>query len=76
MEVTAIGVSLLLGRTAGIGDPLFWSSLVVSLSCGLIAAYPVNVALIRYGVKEGMMDPRKTHHDHDGDVGGHAHSHA
>ncbi|EBA07449.1 DUF4396 domain-containing protein [Sagittula stellata] len=46
MEVTAIGVSRLLGRAAGIGDPLFRSSLVVSLSCSLIAAYPVNVALI------------------------------
>jgi hypothetical protein len=63
MEVTAIAVSLLVGGSAGIGEPLFWSSLILSLSCGLFAAYPVNVALLHYGVKEGMMDPRQGHHD-------------
>jgi hypothetical protein len=31
--------------------------LVFSLSMGLVAAYPVNVVLIRLGVKEGMMNP-------------------
>ncbi|WP_238364234.1 DUF4396 domain-containing protein [Mesobacterium pallidum] len=64
MEVTAISVSLLIGGAAGLGDPLFWSALILSLSCGLLTAYPVNVALIHFGVKEGMMDPRDSHHGH------------
>lgn len=64
MEVTAIAVSLWLSRSASMGDVRFWSSLIVSLSCGLIAAYPVNLLLIRLGVKEGMMDPRMTDHAH------------
>lgn len=64
MEVVAIGVDLWLAGDAGPADALFWSSLVVSLSCGLVAAYPVNVLLIRYGIKEGMMDPRDTGHAH------------
>jgi hypothetical protein len=64
MEVTAIGVDMWLAGSAGIGEPLFWTSLVVSLSAGLIAAYPVNIALIRMGVKSGMHDPRETHGHH------------
>lgn len=59
MEATAIGIDLLLAGSATIGHVLFWSSLIVSLTCGLIAAYPVNWLLIRHGVKEGMMDPRR-----------------
>lgn len=59
MEIVAIGVDLWLAGDATIGQPLFWSSLVVSLSLGLAAAYPVNVWLIRAGVKEGMADPRE-----------------
>ena len=59
MEVTAIGVDLALAAEATIGDVLFWSSLIFSLSVGLFAAYPVNVLLIKLGVKEGMHDPRK-----------------
>lgn len=59
MEVTAIGVDLWLAGSAGLGDRLFWSSLIFSLSCGLLAAWPVNVWLIRLGVKEGMHDPRE-----------------
>ncbi|MFB6361974.1 MAG: DUF4396 domain-containing protein [Halobacteriales archaeon] len=58
MEVVAIGTDLWLAGEAGLTDVLFWSALVVSLSVGLIAAYPINVLLIRQGVKEGMMDPR------------------
>ena len=64
MEITAIGVSIWAGGDAGLGDVRFWTALILSLSCGLLAAYPVNVALIRFGVKEGMMDPRNTGHDH------------
>lgn len=63
MEVTAIAVDLPLAKNATIGEPLFWSSLVFSLSMGPIAAYPVNVLLVRFGVKAGMHDPR---HSEDG----------
>lgn len=62
MEVVAIGVDLSLAGGVGPGHPLFWSSLAVSLTCGLIAAWPVNLLLIHLGVKEGMMDPRQTDH--------------
>ncbi|MBK1697402.1 DUF4396 domain-containing protein [Rhodovibrio salinarum] len=58
MEVTAIAVDLWLAGSAGIGAALFWISLVVSLTIGLVAAYPVNVLLIRFGVKEGMHSPK------------------
>lgn len=59
MEVAAIGVDLWLGRGATVAEPLFWSALVVSLNAGLVAAYPVNVVLIAFGVKEGMHSPRE-----------------
>jgi hypothetical protein len=62
MEVTAIGIDTWLAGRATIGEPLFWSSLVVSLSCGLFVAYPENWVLIRTGVNEGIMDPRRTEH--------------
>lgn len=67
MEVVAIGVDLWLAGDAGMGQPLFWSSLIFSLSMGLLAAYPVNVLLIHWGVKKGMHDPRM--------LGGHGHGH-
>lgn len=57
MEVVAIGADFLLAGEATLGDPLFWSSLVVSLTAGLVAAYPVNLWLIKSGVKEAMGDP-------------------
>jgi hypothetical protein len=59
MEVVAIGVDLWLAPAAAIDEPLFWGSLIFSLSCGLLAAWPVNVLLIRWGVKAGMHDPRE-----------------
>jgi len=65
MEIVAIGIDLYLAGDATMGEPLFWTSLLLSLTCGLLAAYPVNVALIAWGVKEGMHDPRHMHHDHD-----------
>ncbi len=61
MEFTAIGADLFIGGSSGMSDPLFWSALIVSLTLGLVAAYPVNVLLIHFGIKEGMMDPRETH---------------
>ncbi len=60
MELVAIGVDLTLAGQAMMGDIRFWSSIIISLTIGLIAAYPVNLLLIHYGIKEGMMDPRDT----------------
>ncbi|GAA0654751.1 hypothetical protein GCM10009019_17980 [Salarchaeum japonicum] len=57
MEVVAIGTDVWLAGEAHISEPLFWAALAFSLSVGLIAAYPVNVALIAAGVKEGMGNP-------------------
>lgn len=59
MEVVAISTDLILAGSATMSEPLFWSSLIVSLTAGLAAAYPVNVLLIWLGVKEGMHDPRE-----------------
>lgn len=69
MEVTAISIDIWLSAKATIDQPLFWGALVFSLTIGLIAAYPVNVLLIRLGVKGGMGDPRDT------SSSGHTHSH-
>lgn len=58
MEAVAITVDLHLAGAATMQHTRFWLSLAVSLSLGFLAAYPVNVLLIRLGVKEGMHDPR------------------
>ena len=70
MEVVAIGVDLWLSGGAGLAEPLFWNGMVVSLTCGLLAAWPVNVLLIRFGVKSGMHDPRKMAREAHGQGGG------
>ncbi|QRV14733.1 DUF4396 domain-containing protein [Haloterrigena salifodinae] len=57
MEIVAIGTDIWLAGEAGMTDVLFWSALVFSLTLGLLAAYPVNVLLIKFDVKEGMMNP-------------------
>jgi hypothetical protein len=57
MEIAAIGTDIWLAGEAHIGDLLFWTSLIFSLTIGLLVAYPVNVALIYRGVKEGMQNP-------------------
>ncbi len=59
MELAAIGTDLLLAGGATFGEPLFWGSLVFSLSVGFLFAYPVNAALVRFRVKEGMMNPKE-----------------
>ncbi|WP_299436053.1 DUF4396 domain-containing protein [uncultured Rhodospira sp.] len=61
MEVTAISVDLWLGQGATMFQPLFWTALLTSLSAGLLAAYPVNILLIRFGIKEGMGHPAEGH---------------
>lgn len=60
MEVAAIGTDLLLAGGAGWRTPLFWTALLFSLTVGFVFAYPVNVALIHLGVKEGMGNPKET----------------
>ena len=69
MEVSAISIDLWLAAAATPGETLFWSSLILSLTAGLVVAYPVNVALVYLGVKSGMANPRET----DAGTGGHAH---
>lgn len=59
MEIAAIGVDVWLAGEATIGEPLFWSALIVSLSVGFVVAYPVNVGLVTVGVKGGMQDPKE-----------------
>jgi hypothetical protein len=58
MEVTAISVDVWLAGEATMGEPLFWSALLVSLTIGLVVAYPVNYLLVTRGVKEGMQNPK------------------
>lgn len=62
MEIVAIGVDQLFAPNAQFHHAIFWNSLVFSLTCGLLAAYPVNVLLIRFGVKQGMHNPREMAH--------------
>lgn len=69
MEITAISLDLWLAATATMGDTLFWTSLILSLTVGLIVAYPVNVLLVHLGVKGGMADPR----DKTANASGHSH---
>ncbi|WP_079977568.1 DUF4396 domain-containing protein [Halococcus sediminicola] len=57
MEIAAIGTDLLLASEALITDVLFWLALAFSLSIGFLVAWPVNVGLVNFGVKEGMSDP-------------------
>jgi hypothetical protein len=57
METTAIGTDLLIASQAHIGDVLFWGALVFSLSVGFVFAFPINAALVHFGVKEGMKNP-------------------
>lgn len=63
MEVTAIAVDLWLAGSAAFASAVFWASMAVSLTVGLIAAYPVNVLLIRWGIKAGMHSPKAYAHE-------------
>lgn len=58
MEIVAIGADLWLAGGARIGEARFWSALIISLTLGFVAAWPVNYFLVKRGVKEGMGDPR------------------
>lgn len=57
MEIAAIGTDLLLASEALMSDVLFWLALAFSLSVGFLVAWPVNIGLVSFGVKEGMSDP-------------------
>ena len=57
METVAIGSDIYLAGESTMGEPVFWASLAVSLSLGFLAAYPINLGLLHFGVKEGMGDP-------------------
>ena len=57
MEIVAISVDIWLSGDATMGEVRFWSSMLVSLSLGLLAAFPVNLLLIQQGVKTGMHSP-------------------
>jgi len=59
MEVVAIASDIWLSKGATMDQTIFWTSMAVSLSLGLAAAYPVNVLLIRFGVKERMHSPKE-----------------
>jgi hypothetical protein len=67
MEIVAIGADLLLASEAHMGDILFWLALVLSLSLGFVAALPVNVVLVKFGVKEGMKNPAEMGHSQSSD---------
>lgn len=58
MEIVAISVDVILAGQSTFSEPIFWISIVISLSIGLLAAYPVNILLIKKGIKEGMHSPK------------------
>ncbi|MFG1496628.1 DUF4396 domain-containing protein [Saccharospirillum sp. HFRX-1] len=64
METVAITTDIYLGGQAGMSDAQFWSSLYISLSLGLFAAWPANILLIYFNIKGGMGDPREEHAQH------------
>ncbi|WP_154019982.1 DUF4396 domain-containing protein, partial [Halococcus sediminicola] len=57
MAFAGVRTSGLRGGEALITDVLFWLALAFSLSIGFLVAWPVNVGLVNFGVKEGMSDP-------------------
>jgi len=59
MEIVAISADLWIAGEAHMGDARFWNALIISLTAGFVAAWPVNYILIKMGVKSGMHDPRK-----------------
>lgn len=46
-----------LAAEAGIGEAIFWGAHVASLPIGIVAAVPVNPALVAAGVTERMRNP-------------------
>ena len=58
MELVAVGIGLCLAGTAGSGEALRLSPMVVSLNAGMIAAEPVAALPIALGVEAGMHNSR------------------
>jgi hypothetical protein len=57
MEIVAIGADLAVASQAHVTGVLFWTALALSLSLGFVAAFPINVLLVKFGVKEGTKNP-------------------
>ncbi|HUQ42076.1 MAG TPA: DUF4396 domain-containing protein [Candidatus Limnocylindrales bacterium] len=55
MEVVdnAVVVAVPGAMAAGLGDALFWGSLALGLVLAFLAAYPVNVWMVRRGARHG-----------------------
>lgn len=67
MELTDNAVVLAIpgAMEAGLGDVLFWGSLVLSLALAFAAAYPVNVWLVSTGRRShGAHGPSREHAHH------------
>jgi hypothetical protein len=64
MEVVDNAIMLVIpgAMAAGLTDPLFWGSLIVSLIVAFVAAYPVNRWLIAAG--RGHAVVHQHHSDH------------
>ena len=69
MEIVDNAVILLVpgAMDAGLGDPLFWGSLVMGLAVAFVAAYPVNRWLIARGRGHAVAHRAQGH-----DANGHA----
>lgn len=63
MELVDNGIMLIIpgAMDAGLWDPLFWGSLLISLAVAFVAAYPVNRWLIASGRGHAV-----THRHHSG----------
>ncbi len=66
MEIVDNAIMLLIpgAMEAGLGDLLFWGSLVVALAIAFVAAFPVNLWLIRRGRGHAVVHPHHGHHAH------------
>lgn len=59
MEITAVSIDLWLSAGSNLFSPVFWIALIISLTIGYFAAYPVNILLLKGGIKKGMSNPAK-----------------
>lgn len=53
MESAEAGVQIIFPSimNAGLGEPIFWYGMLISLSAGFAAALPVNMLMIRKGIR-------------------------
>ena len=66
MEIVDNAIMLLIpgAMEAGLGDLLFWGSLAVALAIAFVAAFPVNLWLIRRGRGHAVVHAHHGHHAH------------